>query len=97
MAYTAIRLKGAALDARGRPDVLARPREPAAPVGDDQGWGRGPAHERFPGTGILTPGRVPAQHTIGRLGDEDHGSGAQVYAVNEDDLMNLIDDRTERP
>ena len=97
MADTAIRVEGTALNARGRPDVLARPREPAAPVGDDQGRGRDPTHERTPGPGILTPSRVPAQHTIGCLGDEDHGAGAQVDAVNEDDLMNLIDDRAERP
>ena len=90
-------MEGAALDARGRPDSLARCREPAAPVGDDQGRGRDPAHERFPGPGILTPSRVPAQHAIGCLGDEHHGVSPQVDTVNEDDLMNLIDDRAERP
>ena len=47
--------------------------------------------------GILTPSRVPTQHTIGSLSDENHGASAQVDTVNEDDLMNLIDDRTERP
>ena len=67
------------------------------PVGDDQGWGRDPAHERFPGPGILTPRRIPAQHAIGCLGDEHDGAWAQVDAVNEDDLMNLIDDRAKRP
>ena len=97
LADTAIRVEGAALNARGRPDVRARPREPAAPVGHDQGWGRDPAHERAPGPGILTPSRVPAQHTIGCLGDEHHDAWAQVDAVNEDDLMNLIDDRAQRP
>ena len=70
---------------------------PPALVGDDQGWGRDPANERAPGPGILTPGRVPAQHAIGCLGDEHYGVWAQVDAVNEDDLMNLIDDRAERP
>ena len=94
---TAIRVEGAALDARGGPDVLARPGEPAASVGDDQGWGRDPAHERAPGSRILTPSRVPAQHMIGCLGDEHHGVSAQVDAVDEDDVMNLIDDRAERP
>ena len=83
--------------ARGGPDSLARPREPAAPVGEDQGWGRDPAHERFPGPRILTPGRVPAQHMIKSVGDEHHGASAQVDTVDEDDLMNLIDDRAERP
>ena len=97
LADTAIRVEGAALNARGRPDSLARPREPATPVGDDQGWGRNPAHERFPGPGILTPGRLPAQHMIGCLGDEHDGAGAQVDTVDEDDLMNLIEDRAERP
>ena len=97
LADTAIRVEGTALNARGRPDVLARPGKAAAPVGDDQGWGRDPAHKRAPGPGILTPGRVPAQHAIGCLGDEDHGVWAQVDAVDEDDLMNLIDDRAERP
>ena len=97
LADTAIRVEGTALNARGRPDVLACPGKAAAPVGDDQGRGRDPAHKRAPGPGILTPGRVPAQHTIGCLGDEDHGVWAQVDAVNEDDLMNLIDDRAERP
>ena len=62
-----------------------------------QGRGRDPAHERAPGPRILTPSRVPAQHAIGCLGDEDHGVWAQVDAVDEDDLMNLIDDRAERP
>ena len=97
LADTAIRVEGTALNARGRPDSLARCREPTAPVGDDQGRGRDPAHERAPGPRILTPGRVPAQHTIGCLGDEDHGASAQVDAVDEDDLMDLIDDRAERP
>jgi len=31
------------------------------------------------------------------LSDENNGASAQVDTVNEDDLMNLIDDRTERP
>ena len=34
---------------------------------------------------------------IGCLGDKDHGASAQVNTVNEDDLMNLIDDRAKRP
>ena len=97
LADTAIRVEGAALDARGRPDVLARPGEPAAPVGDDQGRGRDPAHERAPGPRILTPSRIPTQHMIGCLGDENNGASAQVDTVDEDDLMNLIDDRAERP
>ena len=97
LADTAIRVEGTALDARGRPDVLARPGKATTPVGDDQGRGRDPAHERFPGTGILTPSRIPAQHAIGSLSDENHGASAQVDTVNEDDLMNLIDDRAERP
>ena len=97
MANTAIRVEGTALNARGRPDSLAGFREPAAPVGDDQGRGRDPAHERAPGPRILTPSRIPAQHTIGCLGDEHHGVSAQVDAVDEDDLMNFIDDRAERP
>ena len=97
LANTAIRVEGTALNARGRPDVLAGFREPAAPVGDDQGRGRDPAHERAPGPRILTPSRVPTQHAIGSLSDENHGTSAQVNTVNEDDLMNLIDDRTKRP
>ena len=52
--------------------------------------------ESFPGLRILTPGRVPAQHVIGCLGNEYHGVSAQVDAVDEDDLMHLIDDRAER-
>ena len=67
------------------------------PPSVDQGRGRDPAHERTPSPRILTPRRVPTQHAIGCLGDEDHGAGAQVDAVDEDDLMNLIDDRAERP
>lgn len=94
---TAIRMESAALNARGGPDVLARCRKPAAPVGDDQSWGCDPTHESAPGPRILTPGRVPAQHMIGCLGDEHHGASTQVDAVNEDDVMNLIDDRAERP
>ena len=90
-------MEGAALNARGRPDSLAGFREPAAPVGHDQGRGCDPAHERAPGTGILAPGRVPAQHAIGCLGDKHHGVSAQVDAVDEDDVMDLIDDRAERP
>ena len=90
-------MKGAALHTRGRPDVLARPRETATPVSDNQGRGRDPAHERAPGTGILTPSRVPAQHMIGCLGDEHHGVSPQVDTIDEDDLMNLIDDRAKRP
>ena len=97
LADTTTRMEGAALNARGRPDLRARPREPAAPVGEDQGWGRDPAHERAPGPGILTPGRVPAQHAVGCLGNEYHGVSAQVDAVDEDDVMNLIDYRAERP
>ena len=97
LADTAIRVEGAALDACGRPDVLARPGKPAASVGDDQGRGRDPAHERAPGPRVLTPSRVPAQHAVGCLGDEHHGAWAQVDAVDEDDVMNLIDDRAERP
>ena len=97
LADTAIRVEGTALHTRGGPDLLARCREPAAPVGDDQGRGRDPAHERAPGPRILTPSRIPAQHTIGCLGDKHHGVSAQVDTVDEDDLMNLIDDRAERP
>ena len=70
---------------------------PLPPVGEDQGRGRDRAHERFPGTGILTPGRVPAQHTIGCLGDEHHGASALVDTIDEDDVMNLIEDRAEWP
>ena len=47
--------------------------------------------------GILTPSRVPTQHAIGSLSDENNGASAQVNTVNEDDLMNLIDDRAKRP
>ena len=90
-------MKGAALHTRSRPDSLAGFREPTAPVSDNQGRGRDPAHKRAPGPGILTPSRLPTQHTIGCLGDEHHDAWAQVDAVNEDDLMNLIDDRAERP
>ena len=97
LADTAIRVEGTALDARGRPDLLARPGKTTTPVGDDQGRGRDPAHERAPGPGILTPGRVPTQHAIRCLGDEDHRASSQVDAVDEDDVMNLIDDRTEGP
>ena len=66
-------------------------------VGEDQGWGCDPAHERAPGPRILTPGRVPTQHAIGSLSDENNGASAQVNAVDEDNLMHLIDDRAERP
>ena len=97
MADTAIRVEGTALDARGRPDLLARPGKTTTPVSDNQGRGRDPAHERAPGPRILTPSRVPTQHAIGSLSDEHHGASAQVDTVNEDDLMNLIDDRAERP
>ena len=97
LANTAIRMEGTALNARGGPDVLARPGKTTTPVGDDQGRWRDPAHERAPGPRILTPSRVPAQHAVGCLGDEHHGASAQVDAVDEDDLMNLIDDRAERP
>jgi hypothetical protein len=31
------------------------------------------------------------------MGDEDHGASAQVDAVEEDDVMNLIDGQAERP
>ena len=54
-------------------------------------------HESFPHLRILAPGRVSARHAIGRVGDEDHGASAQVDAVEEDDVMNLIDDWAERP
>ena len=97
LADTAIRVEGTALDARGRPDLLARPGEPAAPVSDNQGRGRDPAHERAPGPRILTPSRVPTQHAIGSLSDENNGASAQVDTIDEDDVMNLIDDRAERP
>ena len=97
LADTAIRVEGAALNARGRPDVLARPGKATTPVGDDQGRGRDPAHERAPGPRILTPSRIPAQHMIGCLGDEHHGVSPQVDTIDEDDVMNLIDDRAERP
>ena len=97
LADTTTRMEGTALNACSRPDSLARPREPTAPVSDDQGRGRDPAHERAPGPRILTPSRIPAQHTIGSLSDEHHGVSPQVDAVDEDDLMNLIDDRAKRP
>ena len=90
-------MEGAALHTRGRPDSLAGFCEPTAPVSDNQGRWRDPAHERAPGPRILTPSRIPAQHTIGSLSDENHGASAQVDTVNEDDLMNLIDDRAKRP
>ena len=59
--------------------------------------GGDPAHERAPGPRILTPSRVPTQHAIGSLSDENNGASAQVDTVDEDDVMNLIDDRAERP
>ena len=77
--------------------TLAGLREPTAPVSDNQGRWRDPAHERFPGTGILTPSRVPTQHAIGSLSDENNGASAQVDTVDEDDVINLINDRAERP
>ena len=97
LADTAIRVEGAALNARGRPDLRTRPGKATAPVGDDQGRGRDPAHERAPGPRILTPSRIPTQHTIGCLGDKHHSPSAQGNTVDEDDVMNLIDDRAERP
>ena len=30
---------------------------------------------------------------IGRLSDENHGASAQVDTIDDDDVMNLIDDR----
>ena len=90
-------MEGAALDARGRPDVRARLREAATPVSDDQGRGQDPAHERTPGPRIHTPSRVPPQHMIGCLSDEHHSASAQVDTIDEDDVMNLIDDQAERP
>ena len=74
LANTAIRMEGTALHTRGRPDSLAGFREPTAPVSDDQGRGRDPAHERAPGPRILTPSRVPTQHAIGSLSDENNGA-----------------------
>ena len=53
-------------------------------------------HESFSELRILALGRVLARHTIGCVGDEDHSASAQVVAVEEDDVMNLIDDRAER-
>ena len=97
LANTAIRMEGTALNAHGRPDLLARPGKATTPVGDDQGRGRDPAHERAPGPRVLAPGRVPAQHAIGCLGDKHHGISAQVNTVDDNDLMNLIDDRAKRP
>lgn len=97
LANTAIRMEGTALDACSRPDSLARPGKATTPVSDNQGRWRDPAHERAPGPRILTPNRIPTQHTIGSLSDKHHGASAQVDTVDEDDLMNLIDDRTERP
>ena len=97
LADTTIRVEGAALNARGRPDLCARPREPPAPISDDQGREHDPAHERAPGPGILTPSRIPTQHTIGCLGDKHHSPSAQGNTVDEDDLMKHIDDRAKRP
>ena len=34
---------------------------------------------------------------IGSLSDEHHGASAQMDTIDEDDLMNLIDDRAKRP
>ena len=31
------------------------------------------------------------------MGDENHSASAQVDTIDEDDVMNLIDDRAERP
>ena len=84
-------MEGAALDAHGGPDLRARCREPTPPISDDQGREHDPAHERFPDTRILTPSRVPTQHMIGSLSDEHDGAWAQMDAIDEDDLMNLID------
>ena len=70
---------------------------PLPPSVTDQGRWRDAAHECFPGTRILAPSRVPTQHAIGSLSDENHGTSAQVDTVNEDDVMNLIDDRAKRP
>ena len=66
-------------------------------VGEDQGWGCDPAHERAPGPGILTPSRIPARHAIRCLSDKDHSVSAQVDTVDDNDVMHLIDDRAERP
>ena len=54
-------------------------------------------HEGLPDLRILAPGRVPSRHAIGCMGDEHHGVSAQVDAVEEDDVMNLIDGQAERP
>ena len=72
LADTTTRMEGAALHTRGRPDLLARPREPAAPVGEDQGWGRDPAHERAPGPRI----RLFAFKGVGGVGIRRSGGGS---------------------
>lgn len=41
------------------------------------------------------PRPSPARNRV--CGDEDHGASAQVDAVEEDGVMNLIDDWAERP
>ena len=70
---------------------------PLPPSVTTRAGGRDPAHEHTPGPRILTPGRVPTQHAIGSLSDENYGASAQMDTIDEDDVMNLIDDRTERP
>ena len=40
--------------------------------------------------GILTPSRVPPQHMIGTLSDENHSASAQVDTIDEDDVMTLM-------
>ena len=61
------------------------------------GRGRDQAHARTPGPRILTPRRVPTQHVIGSVSDENHSASAQVDTIDDDDVMNLIDDRTDSP
>ena len=61
------------------------------------GPGLDPAHEHTPGPRILTPHRAPTQHMIGSASDDNHGASAQVDTIDDDDVMNLIDDRADRP
>ena len=59
--------------------------------------GRDPTHEPAPGLRILTPRRVPTQHVIGSVSDENPSASAQMDTADDDDVMTLIDDRADRP
>lgn len=94
--HLAERVERASLHPRLRPMVAPRLLEPAAAVADRHVGRRDPRHEGSPRGRALAPREVPAHDVVGGAGRRHHACAAEPYAVDVDDVVDLVARRRRR-